>query len=82
MGPLYVIGPRAGYEDAVLGFPIYYTAEGETDKHNTDWFKKRSFPVFVMNALKYLGGVRSSLVAPNILPGSPINGSVTLRYRW
>jgi hypothetical protein len=38
---------------------------------NTDWFRRRSFPVFVMNALKYLGGVRSSLAAPNILPGTP-----------
>jgi hypothetical protein len=70
-GALYAIGPRAGYEDAVLGFDIVtYEADGKTFS-NTDWPIRRSFPVFVMNALKYLGGVRSSLAAPNILPGSP-----------
>ena len=80
-GPLYAVGPRAGYEDAVLGFFLYRTADGESDKHNTDWFRKRSFPVFVMNALKYLGGVRSSLAAPNILPGLRIASRARLQCR-
>jgi hypothetical protein len=71
IGTLYAIGSRAGYEDAVLGFGIIeYDADGKAEV-NTDWFRRRSFPVFVMNAVKYLGGVRSSLVAPNITPGSP-----------
>ncbi len=71
IGTLYAIGSRAGYEDAVLGFDIItYEADGKTFS-NTDWPIRRSFPVFVMNAVKYLGGVRSSLVAPNIMPGSP-----------
>jgi hypothetical protein len=70
-GALYCIGPRGGYEDAVLGFEIVtFEADGKTYS-NTDWPIRRSFPVFVMNAVKYLGGVRSSLAAPNILPGSP-----------
>jgi von Willebrand factor type A domain len=70
-GALFCIGPRGGYEDAVLAFDIVTNdAEGKTFS-NTDWPIRRSFPVFVMNALKYLGGVRSSLAAPNILPGSP-----------
>lgn len=71
IGALYAVGPRAGYEDAVLGFDIIsYTADG-TREQNTDWTVRRSFPVFVMNAVKYLGGVRSSLAAPNIKPGQP-----------
>jgi len=71
IGALYAIGPRAGYEDAVLGFDIVtYAADGKVYA-NTDWPLRRSFPVFVMNALKYLGGVRSSLAAPSILPGEP-----------
>jgi len=71
LGALYAIGPRAGYEDAVLGFDIVtYAADGKIYA-NTDWPIRRSFPVFVMNALKYLGGVRSSLAAPSILPGEP-----------
>jgi hypothetical protein len=71
VGPLYAIGPRAGYEDAVLGFDIVTYAADSKTYGNTDWPRRRSFPVFVMNALKYLGGVRSSLAAPNILPGEP-----------
>jgi hypothetical protein len=71
IGLLYAVGPRGGYEDAVLGFDIVtHAADGKTYA-NTDWPRRRSFPVFVMNAIKYLGGVRSSLAAPNILPGSP-----------
>jgi hypothetical protein len=70
-GPLYAVGPRGGYEDAVLGFEIVTNdAEGKTYS-NTDWPIRRSFPVFVMNAVKYLGGVRSSLAAPSVLPGLP-----------
>src|SRR5207248_3639218 len=70
-GPLYAVGPRGGYEDAVLGFEIVTTdAEGKTFS-NTDWPIRRSFPVFVMNAIKYLGGVRSSLATPSTLPGLP-----------
>ncbi len=71
IGPVYAIGPRAGYEDAVLGFELVsFTPDGKREV-NTDWPIRRSFPVFVMNAVKYLGGVRSSLAAPNIKPGQP-----------
>jgi hypothetical protein len=71
IGPIYAIGPRAGYEDAVLAFELVtYTPDGKREV-NTDWPIRRSFPVFVMNAVKYLGGVRSSLAAPNIKPGQP-----------
>jgi hypothetical protein len=71
LGPVYAVGPRAGYEDAVLAFELVtFTAEGKREV-NTDWPIRRSFPVFVMNAVKYLGGVRSSLAAPNIKPGQP-----------
>jgi hypothetical protein len=56
--------------DQAAGRVTIKEADGKTYS-NTDWPIRRSFPVFVMNALKYLGGVRSSLAAPNILPGSP-----------
>ncbi|MDX1945408.1 MAG: BatA and WFA domain-containing protein [Pirellulaceae bacterium] len=72
IGPIYAVGPRGGYEDAVLGFPIItITADGNREV-NTDWPIRRSFPVFVMNAVKYLGGVRSSLAAPSSKPGQPV----------
>jgi hypothetical protein len=71
LGSVYAVGPRAGYEDAVLAFELVtFTADGKREV-NTDWPIRRSFPVFVMNAVKYLGGVRSSLAAPNIKPGQP-----------
>ena len=40
-------------------------------RSNTDWPIRRSFPVFVMNAVKYLGGVRSQPGRPSIQPGQP-----------
>jgi hypothetical protein len=71
VGPIYAVGPRGGYEDAVLAFDIIaYKPDGSREPI-TDWPIRRSFPVFVMNAVKYLGGVRSSLAAPNIKPGQP-----------
>lgn len=66
IGPLYAVGPRGGYEDAVLGFGFEVAGQ-----YNTNWPRRRSFPVFVMNAVKYLGGVRSSLASPSIKPGQP-----------
>lgn len=71
VGPLYAVAPRAGYEDAVLGFPIIgIDAEGSAFA-NTDWPKRRSFPVFALNAVKYLGGVKTSTDVPSVKPGTP-----------
>lgn len=67
---VYVVGPRAGYEDAVLGFEIVGVNEKKDVVSNTDWQLRRSFPVFVLNAIKYLGGVRSGLAMPSIKPGT------------
>lgn len=70
-GPLYAVGPRGGYEDAVLGFAIVgIEADGKT-YGNTDWPIRRSFPVFALNAVKYLGGVKTTTAAPSIKPGLP-----------
>jgi hypothetical protein len=45
-------------------------AGGELEA-KTDWPIRRSFPVFMMNVVKYLGGVRSSVAAPSVQPGRP-----------
>ncbi|WP_254513050.1 vWA domain-containing protein [Anatilimnocola floriformis] len=68
---IYMIGPRAGYEDAVLGFEIVGVDEKGDVVSNTDWMRRRSFPVFVLNAIKYLGGVRTGLAMPSVKPGAP-----------
>lgn len=71
-GPLYCVAPRAGYEDAVLGFEIYSTNKDGEREVNTNWPRRRSFPVFVMNAVRYLGGVKSGANAPTERPGAPV----------
>ncbi len=70
LGSLYVVGPRGGYEDAAISFDIYSQGKDGITV-NTNWPIRRSFPVFVMNAVKYLGGVRTSLATPNVKPGFP-----------
>jgi hypothetical protein len=72
IGSLLSIAPRGGYEDAVLGFDILDVNEAGQTVVNTDWFLRRTFPVFVMNAVRYLGGVRETASAASVQPGSPI----------
>lgn len=78
IGPLLVVGHRDGFEDAALGFEIV----GKDDKGETiaktDWPNRRSFPIFIMNTLRYLGGVRGALAVAATPPGAP----VTLRSRY
>ncbi len=71
IGPIFAIGPRQGFEDAVLGFPLLTTDNGETIP-NTTWPLRPSFPVFVYNLVRYLGGSRGSAGITNVEPGAPI----------
>lgn len=74
-GPLFVVAGREGFDDAVLGFAIVSTDDKGKEIAKTDWIVRRSFPVFVMNALRYLGGNRGALALGSVSPGT----SVTLR---
>ena len=67
VGAMFAIGPREGYEDAVMGFMIV-----DQDKMGTDWPRFASFPVFVLNTIEYLAGTRSSLDSGSVRPGQPI----------
>ena len=72
LGTLYAVAPREGFEDAVLGFEIVgLDNEGKTEA-KTDWPIRRSFPVFVFNAVRYLGGSSNSSAAATVNPGQPI----------
>ncbi len=71
IGPLLAIGPREGFEDAVCGFPLFVDENGEIVP-NTTWPLRPSFPVFVYNAVRYLGGSRGALAITSVAPGSPI----------
>ncbi len=78
-GPVFSIAPRGPFQDAVLGFPIVETKDGETQV-NTDWVRKRSFPVFVYSMVEYLGGGVTASAASTVLPGQPMAMSLSNRY--
>ena len=73
IGPLLVIGHRESYEDAVLGIEIVGINEKGESIPKTEWPARRSFPVFMMNVLRYLGGARSAMATIGVQPGIPIS---------
>ena len=66
-GAMFAIGPREGYEDAALGFTLV-----DENRVGSNWVLKPSFPVFVLNALEYLGGRRTSMATENVQPGQTV----------
>ncbi|HZZ71358.1 MAG TPA: BatA and WFA domain-containing protein [Pirellulales bacterium] len=70
-GTLLAIVPREGFEDAVLGFELMGTDAAGAKFANTNWTIKLSFPVFVLNALNYLGGRHRDPAAAQLRPGTP-----------
>jgi hypothetical protein len=66
-GPLFVLAPREGFQDAVLGFEL--VSDGTL---GTNWPLKQSFPVFVLNVLKYLGGAQEGQATMTVQPGRPV----------
>lgn len=68
-GAIFAIAPRSGFEDAVLGFEIVDVAAGVV---NTDWHIRVSFPLFINNLIRYLGGGENFQTQSTIRPGQPI----------
>ena len=66
-GPIFAIAPRDAYEDAVLGFELYNKTQVPTN-----WPLQLSFPVFVLNVVEYLGGVRDPLALGSVRPGQAL----------
>lgn len=71
-GPLLVVAGREGHDDAVLGFEIIGVDAKGNREPKTDWPVRRSFPVFIMNVLRYLGGNRGALALGSIAPGTTV----------
>jgi hypothetical protein len=69
LGVLFAIAPREGFEDAVLACEIVGADEKGEKYANTDWPLRLSFPVFVMNAIEYLGGARQAAGEGSFAPG-------------
>lgn len=72
IGPLFALAPRDGYEDAALGWEILGAdARGQIEP-KTDWVIRRSFPLFVLNAVRYLGGAARRGQSTSIRPGETL----------
>jgi len=72
VGSVLSIAPRDGFQDMVLGFEIISrNAEGETET-NTNWYAERSWPVFLLNVLRYLAGAADASGAPSFRPGETV----------
>lgn len=68
-GSIIKIGPREGFEDCVIGFPLVeYTENGDLS-YNTDWGSKLSFPIFIQNVLEVLAGGRRFQALKTTQPG-------------
>ncbi len=79
IGTIFGMAPRGPYQDAVLGFPIVRMNDAGGEP-NTDWAIRRSFPVFVHAIVEYLSGGTTLAAASTILPGQPIQLTLTNRY--
>ncbi|MEK6237306.1 MAG: BatA and WFA domain-containing protein [Planctomycetales bacterium] len=67
-GPMMSVGPREGFQDAVIAFDLIGNS-------NSNWTMRAtfSFPVFVLNLVRYLGGGDDPLVTGEIRPGEPLS---------
>ena len=70
-GVVFAIAPRDGFEDAVLGFEFVYQ-DGEDRFPNTNWTRRRSFPVFVHEVLSYLGSADRGFGMGSVRPGQSV----------
>ena len=72
IGTIFAIAPRKSFEDAILGFEIVGENEDGERYANTDWTIRRSFPLFVINVLQYLGGQTGASATGSVQPGKTI----------
>ena len=73
MAGLWPSSPQGrGFEDAVLGFGMTATDEKGLRYANTNWPLRLSFPLFIHNALQYLGGAAAIERAEVVQPGQAV----------
>jgi hypothetical protein len=70
-GVIAAIGPREGYEDAVLGFAILKNEAG-SQMVNTNWYNRHSFPTFWLNTLDYFVNQSQGGESSSYVPGQPV----------
>ena len=68
---IFAIAPRDSFEDAVLGMDIVNMAANVA---NTNWPIRVSFPIFVNNVLRYLGGAGGRFqLKSTVKPGQSVS---------
>ena len=76
VGSVFAVAPREEFEDAVTGFVIVDERPGEDGQAETfigtDWPIRSSFPIFMLNLLRYSGGGRSGSETKGLQPGQPV----------
>lgn len=56
-GTIMMIGPRAGFEDLVIGFPLVEYTDNDDIINNSNWPKNNlSFPIFIQNIMGKMSG--------------------------
>ncbi|XZE46854.1 vWA domain-containing protein [Pirellulaceae bacterium SH467] len=78
-GPIFAVAPRGPFQDAVMGFSLVENSERGLEI-NTDWGRKRSFPVFIYSVIEHLGGGITEATAPTVLPGQAIGLTLSNRF--
>lgn len=72
-GTILALAPRDGYQDLVLGFEILSSDRDGEAVFNTDWHVQRSWPVFVLNLLRYLAGAAHEATLASYRPGQTVS---------
>lgn len=71
-GSVMAIAPRTGFEDLVIGFNLIEEDENGDTFINSDWPNKLSFPLFIQNAISWLGGASKFDSSSGSSPGDLI----------
>lgn len=79
IGPILASAPRGPFVDVVSGFGLM-RKENDALATNTDWPIRRSFPIFLLNTIEFLGNADSESAARSILPGQSIALKVGQRF--
>ena len=73
IGTVMAAAPRDGLTDLVLGFDLISSGADGGSLINTNWYAERSWPVFLLNVLRVLGGAGDATAAASYRPGSTVS---------
>jgi len=68
-GSIITIGPRFGFMDLVIGFPLISLDENGNPAVNTNWPSRLSFPLFIQNVVNLMAGETQNRALSGAMPG-------------